>query len=450
MGTPTHGLKRGFIVVLAITAAFVDHARAQSTAPAVQFLRLEELERRAIEKNPTVTQVDAIAHAVSGRQRQVSVYPNPIVGYAAEEISAREPSRGKHFFWVQQSIITAGKRGLVQRAVAQEAVHAAAEQDMQRHRVVNAVRMGFWEVLGAARLVEVRRELARLAREAVEVSEDLFNVGQADRPDVLEVTIEAERAEIDLARAENDLARAWAELAAVMGEPDLPYTPLAGDLEAELPTVDEAAIRERILTASPELRIVRARVEHARASLGRARADRVPNFFIRAGAGYNFDRTDAGRDAGSEFRVEIGVPLPIFDRNQGAIVQAEAQQRVAEAELRRVELSLRSRLAAAFRSYRDARRTVERYQGGVLGAAQQSYQLFSARAQEMAAAYPQVMIARRTLGQIRGEYVRALIDARHAAVLLEGFLLTGGLDAPEAIPGEPSVTIEAVPFTATP
>lgn len=437
-------------VVTGSTTTGVAPVIAQGTAPAVQFLRLEDLERRALSANPTVTQAEAIVRSVTGRQRQVSLYPNPIVGYSAEDIAAREAGRGKHFVWVQQSIITAGKRGLVQRAVAQEAVHAAAEQDMQRHRVVNAVRMGFYEVLGAARLVELRRDLARLAREAVEVSEELFNVGQADRPDVLEVGIEAERAEIDLARAENELARAWQDLAAVIGEPDLPYTPLAGDLEAELPTVNEDAVRAQILEESPELRIARARVEHAKASLARARADRIPNFFVRAGAGYNLDRTEAGRDVGAEFRLEVGVPLPILDRNQGTIVQAEAQQRLAEAELRRTELSLRSRLGAILRNYRDARRTLERYQQSVLGAAQQSYQLYLARAREMAAAYPQVIIARRTLGQVRAEYVRALVEARHAAVLLEGFLVTGGLEAPAAVPGEPNVTIEAVPFTVTP
>ena len=439
-----------YLFVFPVALAAATGPAAAQQPPAVQFLKLDELERRAVEKNPTVAQVEAIRRAVSGRQRQVGAYPNPIVGYAAEEITAREPSRGKHFFWVQQSIITAGKRGHVQRAVEQEAVHAAAEHDMQRHRVVNAVRMGFYEVLGAARLVEIRRDLARLAREAVDVSEDLFNVGQADRPDVLEVIIEAERADLELVRAENELARAWHDLAAVIGDPDLPYTPLAGDLEAELPGVDEIAIRGRILTESPELRIARARVEHAKASHARARADRVPNFFIRAGAGYNFDRTDAGRDVGSEFRFEVGVPLPIFDRNEGTIAQAEAQQRLAEGELRRLELSLRSRLAAVLRSYRDARHTVERYQARVLRAAQQSFELFSARAQEMAAAYPQVMIARRTLGQVRAEYVRALIEARHTAILLEGFLLTGGLEAPEAVPGEPNVTIEMMPFTVTP
>lgn len=438
------------LVMTVIAGTTAPMVAAQTPAPATRFLTLDDLERRALASNPTVAQVEAIARAVGGRQRQVGLYPNPIIGYAAEEITARDPGRGKHFVWVQQSIITAGKRGLVQRAVEQEAVHAAAEREMQRQRVVNAVRMGFYEVLGAARLVEIRRDLARLAREAVEVSEDLFNVGQADRPDVLEVAIEADRMELDLDRAENDLARAWQDLAAIVGEPDLGYTPLAGDLEAELPTVDEVAVRGQILRDSPELRIARARVEHGKASLARARADRIPNFFIRGGAGYNFDRTETGRDVGAEFRLEVGVPLPIFDRNQGTIVQAEAQQRLAEAELRRMELSLRSRLAGALRNYRDARRTVERYQQSVLGAAQQSYRLYAARAQEMAAAYPQVMIARRTLGQVRAEYVRAFVDARHAAVLLEGFLLTGGLDAPEAIPGEPNVTIEAVPFTGTP
>ena len=438
------------LVTTAIVGTTAAMAEAQTSAPAMQFLTLNDLERRALAGNPTVAQVEAIARAVSGRQRQVGLYPNPIIGYAGEEITARDPGRGKHFVWVQQSIITAGKRGLVQRAVEQEAVHAAAEKEMQRHRVVNAVRMGFYEVLAAARLVEIRRELARLAREAVDISEDLFNIGQADRPDVLEVGIEAERAEIDLARAENDFVRAWQELAVVIGEPELPYTPLAGDLEAELPTVDEAAVREQILKESPELRIARARVAHANASLGRARADRIPNFFVRAGAGYNFDRTEAGRDVGAEFRLEVGVPLPIFDRNQGTITQAEAQQRLAEAEVRRTELSLRSRLAAVIRNYRDARRMVERYRQTVLASAQQSYQFYLSRAQEMAAAYPQVMIARRTLGQVRAEYVRALLDARHAAVLLEGFLLTGGLDAPAAVPGEPAVTIEAVPFTITP
>jgi cobalt-zinc-cadmium efflux system outer membrane protein len=115
-----------------------------------------------------------------------------------------------------------------------------------------------------------------------------------------------------------------------------------------------------------------------------------------------------------------------------------------------VELDLHGRLATALRGYGDALAAVERYRGGILARAQQAYQLYLGRFREMAAAYPRVLIAARNLAQVRTDYVRSLVDAWQGAVLLQGLLLGGGLDAPAAVPGEPAVTIEAVPFTTTP
>ena len=442
-------LRRASVVCL-IGVALVATVGAQPSVPAERFVRLEELEELALEKNPTVAQAEAILRSVLGRRRQFGLYPNPLVGTSVEELTAREPGRAKYFVWAQQTFLTGSKRRFALDAVAQEQVHAEAEREMERQRVLNAVRLLYYETLGAARLVEVRRELARLGREAVEVSEQLYNVGQADRPDVLEVEIEAERNELELAKAEHDLARVWQDLATMVGEPELPVSPLAGDLEAELPAVDEHAVRQRVLDRSPELKIARARVEHAKASLARVRAERMPNFFVRGGAGYHAQSFGPGKDVGAEFFVEIGVPLPIFNRNQGNIDSSEAQLKLAEAEVRRVELSLRSRLATSLRNYRDALRTAERYRTAVLARAQQGYQLYLGRFREMAAAYPQVLIAKRTLGQARAEYVRALVDAWQNATLLEGFLLTGGLDMPASVPGEPPLSSDLVPFTVTP
>ena len=433
-----------------VTVALAAAPALAQAPPNERFLRLDELERLALANNPTMAQAEAIVNGVLGRLTQVRHYPNPIVGYSADDVTAREPGRAKHRFWAQQTFITAGKRGHTADAVAQERVHAEAEREMQRLRIVTAVRMLYYEALGATRLVQIRRDLATNAQDAVETSEELFNVGQADRPDVLEVEIEARRTELELEKAEHDLERVWTELAAMIGQPDLPVSPLAGDLEADVPALDEQTIRTRILTESPQLKIARARLEHAKASLARARAERIPNFFVRGGAGYNFDRAESGREVGTEFFLELGIPLPIFDRNQGTITTAEAQRRVAEGELRRSELAIRTRLAGALRSYRDAIRTAQRYRAGVLQNAQQSYDLYLARFGEMAAAYPQVLIARRTLGQVRAEYVRSLVDAWQSAALLEGLLQTGGLEAPESVPGEPAVTIDVVPFTTTP
>ena len=100
--------------------------------PAVKFLRLEELERLALANNPTVAQADAIVRAVLGRKQQASFYPNPLVGFSAEDLKARTPSQSKYFLWAQQTIVTGDKRKLLQAAVAQEQVHAGAGPEPRR------------------------------------------------------------------------------------------------------------------------------------------------------------------------------------------------------------------------------------------------------------------------------------------------------------------------------
>jgi cobalt-zinc-cadmium efflux system outer membrane protein len=441
----------------AATAAFLGLAMAPSVSPAQaptvalpSVWRLEDLERVALQNNPTIGQADALIRSVQGRRLQAGLYPNPLVGVSADDIKARAPSQSKYFLWVQQTIITGDKRQTLLNAVRQEQRHAEGEEEIQRQRVLNAVRVAFYEGLGLTRMVELRRDLARIAREAVEISEELFNIGQADRPDVLEVEVEAARAELEVARAETELARAWQALAAMVGDPGLPRRPLVGDLEAELPVVDVEAVRVQLLRDSPELKVARARLERTRAALERARADRIPNFFVRGGLGYNFERFNGGGDVGVEAFFELGIPLPIFDRNQGNIKSAEAALTLVEKEMKRVELDLTTRLADASRNYQDAYRTAETYPGRVLTPAQQAYELFLGRFRRMAAAYPQVLIAQRALAQARVEYVRALIDVWQSATILQGQLVMGGLEAPKEIPGEPPIQPELVPFTVTP
>ena len=47
-----------------------------------------------------------------------------------------------------------------------------------------------------------------------------------------------------------------------------------------------------------------------------------------------------------------------------------------------------------------------------------------------------VLIAQRTLFQVREDYLNALVDLRQNATQIEGFLLTGALDAPRQRGGE--------------
>ena len=404
--------------------------------PASPILRLEDLEAMAVQGNPTLAQAEAAIRAAEGRRRQAGMFPNPIAGYFLEEFAFRKPSETmEHGVFVEQTIPLGGKLSKARRVFAREKDQAVILAEAQRLRVTNSIRVLYYETLGAQRLVELRDDLSQLAREAVEITKELTNVGQADRPDQLEIEIEAERSEIDFLRAQNDWLGSWRTLSAMVGNPELTPARLAGSPEEDIAPLNEAQLQELLLSQSPEVRVAQASVERARALLARARAERIPDLFVRGGLGYNYERFEpvvpsiAGRRKGAEMRLEVGVTVPIFNRNQGGIAAAEAELAIADRDLQRLQLVLRSRFASSFREYRTAQQMVERYRTQVIPRARQGYQMYLSSFRQMAAAYPQVLIAQRTLFQVEVEYAKALVHLRQTAVGLRGFLLEGGLDA---------------------
>ncbi len=403
--------------------------------PSEPILRLEDLEQMAAERNPTLAQAESAIRAAEGRRIRAGLFPNPAIGYFLEEFAFRSPGEtSEQGAFIEQTIPLGGKLSKARRVFAREKEQAATLAEAQRLRVTNSIRVLYLETLGAQRLVELRDDLAQLAREAVEITKELYNLGQADRPDQLEIEIEAERSEINFLRAQNEWHSSWRALAAMVGNPDLPPARLAGTVDQEMAVLNETQLLESLLTSSPEVAVARLGVERARAVLERARAERVPDLFFRGGLGYNYERFETvvpsigGQRKGLEGKLEVGLVVPIFNRNQGGIASAEAELAIAERELDRLQLVLRARFASSFREYRNAQQMVERYRTQVVPKAREAYEMYLSSFRQMAASYPQVLIAQRTLFQVEVEYARALVGLRQLAVGLRGFLLEGGLD----------------------
>ncbi len=409
------------------------------TLPAEPALSLEQLERMALESNPTLAQATAQVQAAAGRMLQAGLYPNPSVGYSGAEMSG-PASGGEHGGFVQQTIVTAGKLGLSRAVLQQEQAQAEEQAKAQRLRVLNTVRLLYYQTLGAQQLVAWRERLATLTQEAVEISHQLFNVGQADQPDLLQAEVEAQQAQLDLGAAQYDLERSWRQLAAMVGNPGLQQQALAGKLDEALPELDWDKSLVTLLEESPERKVAQVGVQRAEAALKRAQVEWIPDVTLRGGIHYNFERFAPGNAViGPEGFAEIRIPLPVFDRNQGNIAAAQADLERARHEVQRMELSLRQRLSATFAEYLTARRTVETYSTRILPTARQAYELYLQRYQQMAAAYPQVLIAQRTLFQAQVAYAAALTTLWRAVVEVRGLLLVDGLAAPAA-PGETTGT----------
>ena len=407
-------------------------ARAQ--ADAAQALTLQDLERMALERNPTIGQARAAVNAAAGRAKQAGLYPNPIVSAVGEEISGGPIIRGGEFGGgFQQRIVTAGKLGLNRRVAEQDQKEIEAEADAQKYRVLNAVRSLYYQALGNQRLIEVRTDLAKLARRAVDISRELANVGQADRPDLLAADIEAERIELELVTAQNARERTWRQLAAVVNNPILKPTPLKGDLENP-PKLDVEQALEKIFNESPELRAADVGVTRSELALRRAKVEKIPDLLVSGGVRYNRELLEQGgvagtlRPVGKEGFFDIGVEIPIFNRNQGAVAAARAELERSRLGVDRTRLALRSHLAATFKEYQDALNTVERYRSTMIPKATQAYEIYLNSFRQMAAAYPQALVAQRNLFQLQDDYVKALVSAWQRSIEIQGLLLTGGID----------------------
>ena len=127
--------------------------------------------------------------------------------------------------------------------------------------------------------------------------------------------------------------------------------------------------------------------------------------------------------------------LPIFNRNQGNIAAADADRERASLEVQRVALVLRQMAAPIVQNYASSRAIAERYKSRTLPNARQAYELYLQKYHEGAAAYPQVLIAQRTLVQLETSYINTLENVWINAAALQGLLLTDGLDLP-ATPNE--------------
>jgi cobalt-zinc-cadmium efflux system outer membrane protein len=208
-----------------------------------------------------------------------------------------------------------------------------------------------------------------------------------------------------------------------LGTPDVPLATLSGKLEEQLPQWSWDETLERLLAESPQLAEARAGVERAQWVLKRQCAQRLPNVEVSTDVLHD----NVSRDP--TVSLAVGVPLPIFDRNQGNIRKAQAELAVAQEEVRRVELALRQQLAAVFAQYRSAQQQVEQYSANILPNAKESLQLVRSSYQNGETNYQSVLLAQRTFFQASLAYLDSLSQLRASAVSLEGLLLTGALQA---------------------
>lgn len=306
-------------------------------------------EGRALEHNADLAALAAAVRAAEGAQRQAGARPNPVLATELEDVGGGLDGFA-HAQWtvtLEQPLETGGKRAGRIEERRRAADVARADLAIRRRELRAEVQRRFTRALGLQERVRSLEDAVATAASIETTVRELVRAGEASGLEELRV-----RNEAALARGERDgavveLGVARRDLAALWGGDPAAFGALAGALDGplEVPAPDALAAR---LAGAPHT--VRLELEEQRlaAQLELQRRNRRPDVAVTLGA------RRIREQGANTYVAAVAVPLPLWNRNAGAIAEAAAQLERGREERRgeavRLEAGFRGacdRLAAA-------------------------------------------------------------------------------------------------------
>lgn len=307
-----------------------------SSPAGAQTLTLAEALDRAEAQSPLVDEARAGVEAARGRARQAGVSPNPELSLEIENIAGSGDFRGARgaeaTLAIGQRIELGGKRGARRDVAAAELNAADLRLTLARAEVARNVREAFAELSIARARVILTEENASVADELARTADVLVTAGRDPPLRVARARAAAAQAQADLQAAQATAEAAGRALAATLGT-EAQIESLSASVEPVRDIGDPADVID-VRLATAELRAAEARVRLERTV---ATPDVTAQIGVR-----RLNETD---DTAMVFG--LSVPIPLRDRNGGAVEAAAAEARAAEARLAQARLG-------AFRTLRDA------------------------------------------------------------------------------------------------
>jgi cobalt-zinc-cadmium efflux system outer membrane protein len=390
-------------------------------------LTLSDLQKLALTNSPLIRQAAADVEAAKGGAQQSRMYPNPSIGFV--NLATMGPGGGPINGGYLSGVIKGpGKIKLAFDAAnvdvkSAELALRRAESDLR-----TAVRDNYFALLSAQENLRVQRAMVKLTDEVYKVMVELLHGGQNATYETMQVRVTAMQTRINYLQAHNRYLAAWKQLAATMGLPGMPLTEVAGRIDSPLPKYNYEKTLAQVLSFHTDALTAKIGVEKYRSLLQLARLGPYPDF------SYVLQVVEDNSPGAAPSKVSatlaFGVPLPIFDRNQGGIRQAQGALLRATEESHRVRSALTQSLADAFERYENTRIQLEMYQKDMLPNQVQAFRatvMRHSRGEVGQVMFTDLVNAEQSLVTLVTSYLGVLHDMWFAAVDIAALLQTPDL-----------------------
>jgi cobalt-zinc-cadmium efflux system outer membrane protein len=331
-------------------------------APEGRPLTLADLQQMAAVNSPALRKAAADVVAARGAAFQAGAYPNPTATYQAQSFGpGGGPTVGGG---LQQTIKTMAKLKLAQAAAEMDLANAEVALRAAQNDLATKVRSGYFAVVVAQENVLISHALADLTDAALEQQKVIVGAGLAAPYEPVQTYIQSEQARLALVQARNRYVSAWKQLAATLNRLEMPPTLLAGRADAPVPLFRYDQVLARVLANHTDVRTAENAVLKARYNLRLAEVTPIPDVIV---GGTLFEDYSPPGPAAVVASVNVGMTVPVWDFNRGAILQARGQLAHAVEDLANTRNNLTQLLADAFERYENNRDQVARYRQRILG-----------------------------------------------------------------------------------
>ncbi len=389
--------------------------------PSAQPLRLslEEALSLFLRQNLDLLVVKYGIEYSKGQQITARLFPNPVasMGLASSPVQGRTlGNSGQISSQIQQLFELAGKRGYRIESAEFGLQSAEAVFEDAVRQLSFAVKDAYYRTQLARRRLALAEENRDRFSRILEVNTIRFKKGYIAEVDLIRIRLQFIDFQSQVIQSVQEAQSARSELRQLLRVS--PASELELTTELDYKRVDPDIIKLRVIAIDvrPDIRAKRLILSQREADLKLAKAYRIPD--VTLGAGYAIQGS-RGPDNSNQMSFSLGVPLPLFNRNQGGIIQAEVAMQTAGADLSKTLNQVENQVDAAYRNLIESRRLVEAFLGGVLDDARATFTIVERAYERGGATLLDLLDAARTSRTIQQNYIEALFNYQRNVIQLE-------------------------------
>lgn len=389
-----------------------ERAPQSAAAATAEPLSLAKAIELALEGNPEVAAAKRQWEATEGQVLQGRSRPNPELAYSLEDTRSKTRTQS---WQLNLPVELGGKRAARTKAAEKTREQAQAQLAELQATVRANVAAAYFDVLTAQERLVLARDSAALAKSSTDTVSKRVAAGKVSPVEESKARVAEAGVRVELAQAASEQRNALSRLFALLGRIDAPYTVLEGKAE-NLPSVPSLADLQPLISSAPGVVLARIEVDRRKALTALEQSKRVPDVTVSVG----MQRSNETQR--NVLLFGVSVPLPIFDRNQGNLLEALKLEDKARDELQAASVRLHSEVAQGQERLSTITAEVQSLQQDVLPGAKSAYDAATIGFENGKFNFLEVLDAQRTYFTAKSQYLKALGEAHRAAADIDRLL----------------------------